>query len=379
MTSQNFGDFFPQGLALGENFCNRVDERALLRTNISSSRPTLIISPRRYGKTSLVLVVLSEMKIPYSHIDLYSELNETEVQNTILGAIGDILYTIETGSKKSLAFVTNFFSDLNASFKFEGSKIRIEFSKIRKSPAKTILDALQKLDETLAEKNKKAVLFLDEFQRINQISESLAIEGALRQVAQKSKNISFIFSGSNRTLLLNVFYDKAKPLYKLCERIIIERISESDYSPFIKSKFEKTKNHAITTTAITSILEITEQHPYYVNVLCHKVLCSQTEPTEKNIEAIWHKYAMEEKTHVSSEIDLLSNNQAKMLIAIAKYGDEFMPMSSEFIALTKFSMSSASQSLKVLIKKDYVQENSSKKYFIVDPLIKYLFSEKYFV
>jgi hypothetical protein len=187
-------DFFPQGLALGVNFCNRVIERVRLKQNIASARPTLVMSPRRYGKTSLVLEDLHELGIAFAHIDLYSELNEEEIQNTVLDAVGNILYLTESSApKKALQVVSNFFSEFSVGFKYDSSKIRIEFSKSRKSPAKTILAALQKLDAILNLKKKKIVLFFDEFQRISQIAESDAIEGSLRHVAQESKNIAFIF------------------------------------------------------------------------------------------------------------------------------------------------------------------------------------------
>jgi len=67
-------NFFLKGLALGSNFCNRVSERVQLKNNIESARATLIMASRRYGKISLVLDVLSGMRLPFSHIDLYSEL-----------------------------------------------------------------------------------------------------------------------------------------------------------------------------------------------------------------------------------------------------------------------------------------------------------------
>jgi hypothetical protein len=64
-----------------------------------------------------------------------------------------------------------------------------------------------------------------------------------------------------------------------------------------------------------------------------------------------------------------------MLISIAKYGNKISPMSKEFIALTKFLLSSASQSVKELEKKDYLMLNSNNEYKLVDPLIKYIFSK----
>jgi AAA+ ATPase superfamily predicted ATPase len=370
-------DFFPQGLALGDNFCNRVQERMQLKSNIESARPTLVISPRRYGKTSLVLFVLQSTKLSFSHIDLYSELNDDEIQNTVLGSIGNILYSIESSPKKAFKFIADFFSDLNISFKLYNAKISIELSRSKKSPAKTILNALNKLDIVLKMKNKKAIIFFDEFQRISQITEDSTIEGAIRHVAQESKNIVFIFSGSNRHLLSSMFDDRAKPLYKLCDRISLIRISNDDYLPFIQSKMQKKWEKIVPHATVECILNLTENHPYYVNVLCHRLLMADVYPNEKSVESTWHKYAIEEKNNIMNELNLLSANQAKMLIAIAKFGKNLLPMSKDFIALTRFSLSSASQAIKVLEGKDYINTNENSRYFIVDPLIKYVFSDRF--
>lgn len=367
-------DFFPQGIAFGENFCNRIHEREKIQANIIATRPTLIISPRRYGKTSLVLYVLSGLKIPFSHIDLFSELSEDEVQNSVLNAIGDILYSVEKGTKKALIFVTDFFSDFNISFKFSGERAHVEFSKSKKTPAKIILEALRKLDKILKSRNKKAVLFFDEFQRITQIAESHAIEAALRGVAQESKNIMFIFSGSNRDILNSLFDDRSKPLYKLCDRIALSRIESDDYLPFIQKKFEKIWGKNASISSVEKILELTERHPYYVNVLCHKVSSLRIVPSEKDVDLKWRKYALAEKTNVTSEIDRLSSNQSKMLIAISKYGDHSLPFGKDFISLTGFSLSSASQAIKVLKKMDYIEILEDGQYKVIDPLIKYIYS-----
>lgn len=124
------------------------------------------------------------------------------------------------------------------------------------------------------------------------------------------------------------------------------------------------------------ILNITEIHPYYVNVLCYKLWLLRGLPSKEDVENTWHQYAMEEKTNVLNETDLLSTNQAKMLIAIAKYGEEVLPMGKDFLSLTKFSLSSASQAIDTLERKDYIHSSCGNRYCIVDPLIKYIFSHK---
>ncbi len=368
-------EIFPQGLALGQNFCNRVVEQEHLLQNIQDARATLLMSPRRYGKTSLVTHIINKLNIPFAGIDLYSELDEAEIQNSILTGIGKLVYSVESTTTKAVKLATEFFSGLNVSFRYQGAEIELELNKSKQSSAKTILSVLKKLDELLIKKKKKAILFFDEFQRVAEISTSGTIEGSIRHIAQQSKNIAFVFSGSNRRLLESMFYDSKKPLYKLCDRINLDRISKVDYEPFIQNLAKTKWNKILDQGTLDAIFNFTECHPYYVNVLCHKLWLFKEFPTEEIVSLTWHKYVVEEKSNILSEIDLLSKNQAKLLIAIAKYGDEMQPMSKEFLSLTAFSLSSASQAVDILCKKDYLYLNDKKQYRIVDPLIKSLFQK----
>jgi uncharacterized protein len=368
-------EIFPQGLALGANFCNRLIEQEHLLQNIQTSRATLLMSPRRYGKTSLATHVINKLEIPVANVDFYAELDEIEIQNSILTAIGKLVYMLEPTASKALQFVTDFFSGLNINFRYYNAEIELELNKNKTSSAKTILSTLKKLDELLIKRKKKAILFFDEFQRIAEISTSGTIEGSIRHIAQQSKTIAFVFSGSNRRLLEGMFYDSKKPLYKLCDRINLDRISTNDYTPFIqnlaKIKWKKILNKA----ALDAIFRLSERHPYYVNVLCHKLWLGKFPPTEEEVLLTWQKYTAEEKSNVLSEIELLSKNQAKMLIAIAKYNENAQPLSKEFLNLTHFSLSSASQAIDILVKKDYLYLDDKKQYQLVDPLIKYIFQK----
>src|SRR3990167_9819094 len=113
----NIEEYFPQKLALGSNFCNRVEEQEQLKAHIGGVRPTLIISPRRYGKTSLGVYVLEKLKIPYSHLDLFPLATSQDVESVILGGIGDILAQVENTPEKALKAVSTFFSELSIGFK----------------------------------------------------------------------------------------------------------------------------------------------------------------------------------------------------------------------------------------------------------------------
>lgn len=368
-------ELFPQKLALGNNFCNRINEQIRLRGNIEGVRPTLIISPRRYGKTSLGIYVIEQLKLPYAHLDLFPLVNNQDVQNIILSGIGEIIASIESNTIKALKSVADFFAELSISFKLVGTKIEVDLMRRSSGESKTILNALKALDNILIKKKKKAIIFLDEFQRLSQMQDPEVIEGAIRQIAQKTNNIVFIFSGSNRHLLSKMFEDRQRPLYKLCDRINLDRIDSKSYVAFISAISKKTWNKTIPLNIVETILQITERHPYYVNVLCSRLWRRDGTYTEKEVLEVWHNYALEEKSTVFNELESLSNNQLKLLITLARSDGTVMPQGDEFLSFSGMAISSVRQSLKVLQEKDYIYQDN-KRFQVLDPLIKYILVER---
>ncbi len=365
-------NLFPLKLALEKNFCNRIEEQHYLAENIKGTRPTLIISPRRYGKTSLGVYVINKLKIPYAHLDLFPIVNISDLESMLLGGIGDILAAIESTSKKAMDSVASFFANFRVSFKWINSKIEVDMSRTEKSNPKQILTALKQLDAILVKKQKKAVLFLDEFQRLAQLEHSEPIEGAIRHIAQQSKNLVFIFSGSNRHLLSSMFNDSKRPLYKLCDKIALERIAEKDYNPFIGKLAKDKWPKGIENEVIETILDLSQRHSYYVNLLCSRLWRLDTAPSEKDIITTWHNYALEEKSSVFKELETLSSNQTKLLINLARYGATDALFGEEFLSFCNMPMSSVRQSMTALLEKDYVLLDQSSHYRILDPLIEYV-------
>jgi hypothetical protein len=154
---------------------------------------------------------------------------------------------------------------------FEGSRIRAVLSKVgvtievenrREKPTNTILDVLERLEKLAEKTNNKLVLFFDEFQCLGEVAPDHGMEGVLRQVAQLTKSISFIFSGSNRHLLNQLFEDRKRPFYKLCERITLDRIAESDYARHIQNTAIKKWGSSLDEETLSALFFHSERHPY---------------------------------------------------------------------------------------------------------------------
>ena len=360
-------NYFPTYIAQGQAFCNRKAELKRIEYNLNNKNPTLIISPRRYGKTSLVLKALEKFRHPFVHIDLYKAMSEEDIEKFILKGIGKLLGQLETVPKKLISLAGEFFSKLQVRVVLEKAGLELDFTNKKESSVDTILMALEKLQELAFKKKVNVVLFLDEFQIVGEVAKNYAIEAVLREMAQKSSSVSFIFSGSNRHIMEQIFFDKKRPFYKLCDLITLQRIHSEDYISYIQHAAKKRWNNILSTELILKILEISRRHPYYVNKLC-SLIWQDDFPSLNKIELKWEEYVLENKAIIERELALLSLNQRKLLMILSRSPKNEI-FSQSFIQNYGMSSSSISRSLKFLIEYDYVYLDSEKKYCAMDPLI----------
>jgi uncharacterized protein len=366
-------DYFPLGTARGGAFCNRQEELRYLTNNIMLLRPTLIMSPRRYGKTSLALRALETAGSIFAHIDFYRELDANDIAQSIIDGVGRLLGKIETKPKNLLRLASDFFSDLQVSFSMGSLGVSVELID-KKKPAEKIQVVLKKLQQLLAKTNKKVVLFIDEFQRLADIEGSHSIEAVIRHEAQLAKNIAYVFSGSNRHLIEDMFFDSNRPFYKLCDTIRLKRISAEHYERYMQKAAKKRWGGSLSEAIIARILELTECHPYYVNLLCFKIWL-QDFPTLESVSAFWKQCVGENRSQIEREIDLLSLNQKKLIIGISRYGATNQATGRTFLNKIKLSSTSVVQALSTLIDKDYIYKDDLGYYRLLDPMLAFLFAD----
>lgn len=362
-------DYFPLTTAHGQAFCNRKEELTHLTRNINMVRPCLIMSPRRYGKTSLVLRVFELSDVVYSNIDFYKELSEEDIEKAIIRGVGQLLGKIEPKPKQLLKLASDFFANMHINLVFDKMQLSLEVKDKGKKPADSIQDSLERLHTLVKKKNLKVVFFIDEFQKIGEITENNSIEAAIRNVVQTSRNISFVFSGSNRHLIEDMFYDSNRPFYKMCDIIKLDRIADEHYFPYIQNAAAKHWKKTLPENVVAMVLQLTENHPFYVNLLCSKLWFGKL-PDANAVSQCWERCAAENRSQVEREIDLLSFNQKKLLISLARFGATDKPTSQDFSKKVGISPASLAQSLSVLLERDYVYQDQQGFYRILDPLFK---------
>lgn len=365
-----FAEYFPLGLAKSIAFCNRVQEQESLRRNIEAILPTVIIAQRRYGKSSLAVKVIEESTLPYAIVDLFVAKNAQTVEKYILDGVQRLISKVMTTPQQVMKLLKTTLKNLDAKIALGTNGMSFEFAKsnLNHDVAGTILEALQALDEILRKKKICAILFIDEFQQIGVLAKGRGIEGAIRHVAQETRNIVFIFSGSNRHLLAHMFNDSNRPFYKLCQEIHLKCISAEDYTKYLNRVSQKAWGEILPDSVLTEIFNCTDNHPYYMNVLCMRIWMYSKKPNAEMVRKFWEEYVFEERSKTANELNQLTANQYLVLNKIA-HGYKKQLTGHLFLSEAKIPSSSVIQALNYLEQNDYVYKKENE-YRMVDPLIK---------
>ena len=361
---------FPEGVAIGGAFINRVREREQLSKRIQSHKHTVLMAPRRYGKTSLVMQVAKEMKIASCAIDLLAAYDIDYVRDQLAERVGrmaiDLLPNPIAKTKEKLLDI---FKRLKPEIMMDafGQKLVLRLSG---APLRDISDLLLKLDETANHFKKSAVIFLDEFQQVSQLKNYHSIEASIRHAVERSKRVAYVFSGSNRRLLAQMFGDSGRPLYRLCQLIHIERMEKQVYFERLhhlaKIKWKKNMSDEV----IERICFHAELHPFFMNVLCQALWEKELVVTVDQVDEAWHAYVKTQRQIISHDVMSISPNQRKILTALARQSVKEI-QSADFLASLKISASSAQQAVEALLKKDLVYRKNDGYYCVLDPAMKY--------
>ncbi len=374
-------DFFPLGLAKGHVFCNRFVERKQLQNNIKKCRHTLISSPRRYGKTSLVCKVLEDSPVPYEKIDLSLVVTEESVRDYILFAIQHLLTKLQPSYKKAYEIAKQLLSSFKPKLILDeetGPRIELTYQR-RENPLTNIREALLSLDLMAKKTKKRVVIFIDEFQQIATLPQHQTIEASLRSVAQELEMVTLIFSGSNRKLLLMMFDDRKRPFFQLCEKIFLERISKNDYVKHLQKLAQKHWQNVLSENALALIFELSQNHPYYLNLLCSKLWNISKLPDSRTVKLCW-QHCLQEETHLLSQalISLSVTQRAFLLLILEEKINQ--PGSKKVANRLNVTPRAVIKAVNSLVDNDYIFKNDSGYYQLINPLLRdYMEKQKRFV
>jgi AAA+ ATPase superfamily predicted ATPase len=207
------GKAFVYGMSVGgENFTDRVKETARLKLNFENGMNTILISPRRMGKTSLVKKAMSEVSNPsikLVYMDIYDCRSEYDFYNRFASVL-----LKETASRTSQVVdnIRQFLVRVSPKISFSPEPLsEISFS-LGITPKEYQPEEILNLPEVIAkEKGFHIVVCIDEFQQIGELPDSLTVQKRMRGIWQHQENVSYCLFGSKKHLMTNLFQSKRMP------------------------------------------------------------------------------------------------------------------------------------------------------------------------
>ncbi len=351
-----------------QDFCNRVVELDELHTDVTNGINVLLYAPRRFGKTSLLKKFKTQIEDDKTVVVFFDIFSVSSVDEFIQKYFHLMASSFESTSQK----IIELFKDVlhirpNISMDISnGSQIQYSLTFTKKQQDVTLEEVLN-LPFLYAKKlNKKVVVIFDEFQEIQQ----LAIEKKLRSVIQKhGREVSYIFSGSKKSILFAMFEDKNRAFYKSVKHFHIGEIALHEWSVFAAKKFEKT-GKIITDDFIKRIFDITEGFPYYTQQMFYFVwqMTNEKVTSQTVDQALELMYEREYDIYTFIWSDLTPNQKKTLKYIVYSGGENIYNADS----LNEFSLtaSTVKSTVDALIKKDICDRKSDRVY-IVDPFMRY--------
>ena len=224
----------------GDNFTDRIRETKRLKLNFENGMNTILISPRRMGKTSLVKKVMAEMNAP-SVKPIYMDIYDCRSEYDFLNRFASVLLK-ETASRTDqiLDNIKRFLIRVSPKISFSPEPMSEVSLSLGITPKEYQPEEILNLPEVIAkEKGIHLVVCIDEFQQIGELPDTLAVQKRMRGVWQHQEHASYCLFGSKKHLMTNLFQNKRMPFYQFGEMMYLDCIPTKDWVLYITSRFEK--------------------------------------------------------------------------------------------------------------------------------------------
>lgn len=249
-----------------ENEINYIVELIRLRQNI------VLIAPRRYGKTSLVLEVLSKVKSP----EMYSAFIDIFAIPTLEMLPAQITSEVLKNHKLDKAFINtknsalSMIKNIKLKAAIEDFEFMLGFSEQKENSWELLERSIDFIDQFPIKHNKRMVCAFDEFGDIKKLDGNKIVK-LFRSKVQLHKNTSYIFSGSYESVMSNLFIEKNAPFFRFARIINLGGIEKSEFLKFYISQLKKYQIN-IDKDFLTKILNFTGGHPYYSQLALQEII-----------------------------------------------------------------------------------------------------------
>ena len=353
MNAMIYNPFITSGYVSPEYFCDRENETRQLVQNIQGHSHTVLISPRRMGKTGLIEHCFNQEVIKNDYHTFFLDIYSTMNLNDFVFLLGNrICRSLKTKDKQLMEMFVKVVKSIQFTIGFdEAGMMNGSFGL---GDIKDSQKSLEEIFQYLEEAKRPCVVAIDEFQQIEKYPEK-NVEALLRTYIQHCNNATFIFAGSQRHIIQNMFASASKPFYNSSNMMSLAPIAKEKYVEFAVRMFANF-GKVCAPEYIDNLYDTLEGHTWYMQAVLYLAFymtdkkCSPTIINEALIKRVTDNEDVFESMYYG-----LSERQRSTLKAIAAEGKAKQTQSVAFIK--KYGLTSASSvqsAIRQLMDKDLV-------------------------
>ena len=356
-----------------ENFTDRKEELEMLIQNFSGLVNTIIISPRRWGKTSLVNQVVKHFEtnksIRICQVDIFNCRTEEQFYqayaHAILKANTSVWDDFIASARKYLGKLLPSVTLTDAAQTCE-----LTFGLNFKENVLTYDEFLELPQVICKDTGRKMVVCIDEFQNIHEYDTPIAFQRKLRAHWQRHSDVCYCLYGSKRHMLLDIFNNYDMPFYKFGNIMFLHKIEREEWIKFIQTRFQES-GKSISPEACGTIADLMKNHPYYTQQLSQQTwLRTDYESNTDIVNLAFQDIVGQLSLLFANLIDTLTPKQINFLMAVA---DGVTNFSSKEV-LTKYQLGTSANIKnlkKVATEKDLIDILPGNKIELQDPVFEY--------
>lgn len=349
--------FLLSGYVSPEFFCDREMESKKLISALRNGRNITLVSPRRMGKTCLIRhifhLVGQEGHERCYLVDLYQT---DSLAGFVSKLAGTVIGTLDTTGERLLKTIGTFFKSLRPVFTIDpqtgepGLSIDVQPDFAEQS--------LAEFFSYMEQSGKKCFLAFDEFQRVAEYDDR-NVEALLRSHIQHLTNVHFIFSGSQRQVLENMFTSANRPFYQSTQMVNLDSIKEEAYYQFAVDKLERHRQH-IDKTTFGDIYHRLYGHTWYIQVLLNRLYEAEISQIGRaDVNGLLHEIVDENEATFQTLLRLITPAQRKVLRAVAAEQEVTEINGKSFISRHKLGAASTVNAVvKSLVEKELLLEHN---------------------
>nr|WP_319271577.1 ATP-binding protein [uncultured Draconibacterium sp.] len=348
---------------LGSNFIGRQDELNYLTKLIQMNQNVVIIAPRRYGKTSLILEALRQLeneKLYSAFIDIFSTPTLESLSSEITKAVlkNHKLDEIFAKSKNSaLAMIQN----LKMKTVVEDFEFILGFPEKKENDWELLGKSIDFIDQFPGKYKKRMICVFDEFGDIGKLDGNQIVK-LFRSKIQLHNNTSYIFSGSYELVMSGLFIEKQAPFFRFARIINLGKMDKNIFLEFYKKQLAE-KEISSNENFLLSILDFTDGHPYYSQLALQELIIfhalNKKLPT---FDELIERLLLIEKNYLEKSWEEISSRKELVKTVLAVCGTD-----SQIYSVLKGTGINTSRALKTLEMNGTILKEG-KKYEMSDPL-----------